>query len=84
MCPSYVVEELAYWQITECKLAKCCWFWLKTHEIEYGIRDRIEKTFTEHLRLKERWATGTLKEKTYLMLQEPRSSVAAKVSESDL
>ena len=44
--PSYVVEELAFWQITECKLAKCCWFWLKAHEMEYGIRDRIEKTFT--------------------------------------
>ena len=47
--------------------------------MEYGIRDRIEKTFTDHMFLQEQWNSGTLKQKTYLLLQEPRSSLASKV-----
>lgn len=84
MCPSFVAEELAFWQITECKLAKCCWFWLKAHQLEHDIRDRIEKSFTDYVYLKERWSLAGMKEKTYLLLQEPRSSLTAKVTDLSL
>ena len=79
MCPAYVMEELAYWEIPDYYLAKCCWFWLKAHQMEYEVRDRIEATLTDHLHHKKSWRIGSWKEKVYLFLEYPRSSKFSKV-----
>ncbi len=79
MCPSYVMEELAYWEISEHSLAKCCWYWFNAHQMEYKMRDNIERIFTGHLRSRQKWRTGNWRRKMYLFLQDPRSSTGAKV-----